>query len=462
MNEPIEQSGNGETDQAQARRQSAQLTDRLMSRYTEPVGVINTRHPQRIHARTAGWVAQRFALLDHWRTRYSDDESQEAPRSRVGQGAGDFALPSSPLSAMRERLAASPSVPQISRSIAPASAVAPRSSTRTSSTPASPMMRVMRRALGSADSPLAPLASGARTGRKPDAPPTETQPARIGAGAEPAKGDSTPLTPANAGGEIGEAKTVAQRKSHGENNSGVTAAQPLLLRATELPSTTTVAGRVQRKLSETAPGLPVGRIIGGSATDATIQRMPLSSASPVERRSDETRPEPSLNAGPAMPPIQTDRKPVQPARVSQLPFAGVAIQRQAVSENTGGQSSGQIQRDASGATVSQTHVGKPALAAEISTASLPKPGMIWRMSESDSSAASQAQTGIETLKSNALVIARQSDGGSSDPVGISPPTSSPVPSESAGGGVDVGQLAESVGRLLARQLQIERERRGMF
>jgi hypothetical protein len=297
------------------------------------------------------------------------------------------------------------------------------------------------------------------------------------------------LTPANASGDISEAKTAAQRKSHGENNSGVTAAQsaqtafeanspvtaptpataqrkldqgaaqPLLLRATELPSTTAGAGRVESKLS----GLLVGKIIGGSATDATIQRMPLSSsASPVERRSEETKPEPSLNAGPAMPPIQTDRKPVQPAGVSQLPFAGAAIQRQAVSENTGGQSSGRIQRDASGATVSQTHVGKPGLAAEIPTASPPKPGMIWRKSESGSSAASRTQTTVETLKSNAPVIARQSDGGSSNPAGTSPPHSSPTHSESVDGGVDVEQLAERVGRLLARQLQIERERRGMF
>jgi hypothetical protein len=303
------------------------------------------------------------------------------------------------------------------------------------------------------------------------------------------------LTPANAGGEIGEAKTVAQRKSHGENNSGATAAQsaqtafetnspvtattsatatpqrsadqgaaqPLLLRATVLPSTTTAGGRAQRKLNETAPGLPVGKIIGGAATGATIQRLPLSSsASPVENRSDETEPEPPLNAGRETPPIQTDRKAIQPAGVSQLPFAGMAIRRRAVSENSGGQSSGQIRRDVSGATASQIHVGKPALAAEIPTASPPKPGMIWRKSGGGSSAASEAQTGIETLKLNAPVIARQSDGGSSNPVETHPPPSSPVTSESAGGGVDVEELAERVGRLLARRLQIERERRGMF
>ena len=53
---------------------SSELTTRLLRRYVEPVGVIDTRHPQQLQARTAGWIAQHFGLLDHWR-RYESDES---------------------------------------------------------------------------------------------------------------------------------------------------------------------------------------------------------------------------------------------------------------------------------------------------------------------------------------------------------------------------------------------------
>jgi len=63
------------------------------------------------------------------------------------------------------------------------------------------------------------------------------------------------------------------------------------------------------------------------------------------------------------------------------------------------------------------------------------------------------------------MIARQNEEGAGRTAETSKPASPPAPSAGiggGGGGVDVEQLAEEVSRLLARQLQIERERRGMF
>src|SRR5262245_12043594 len=160
MSESLEQSMTGETGQ----EQSTELTDRLLRRRTEPAGVINTHHPLQMYDRTAGLVARRFAMLDHWRTRYADAENSAWPNGAAGS---DFALTSAPSAALREKAAAAPQIsraaaPQISRAAAPPASprsVAPGSSAQTiaqvptqaAPTAASPLMRVMRRAARPAD-----------------------------------------------------------------------------------------------------------------------------------------------------------------------------------------------------------------------------------------------------------------------------------------------------------------------
>ena len=82
MNEPIEQSMTGETGAGETGpEQSTELAERLLRRRTEPVGVINTSHPLQMYDRTAGLVARRFAMLDHWRTRYADAENAAQPKA---------------------------------------------------------------------------------------------------------------------------------------------------------------------------------------------------------------------------------------------------------------------------------------------------------------------------------------------------------------------------------------------
>jgi hypothetical protein len=60
-----------------------ELASRIMRRGSEPLGMIDLRHPQQLYARTAGWVAQRFSLLDHWKTRYGNDEDSRAAQANL-------------------------------------------------------------------------------------------------------------------------------------------------------------------------------------------------------------------------------------------------------------------------------------------------------------------------------------------------------------------------------------------
>src|SRR5947208_3464006 len=101
------------------------LTERLLRRHTESLGLIDVRQPQQHYARTAGWVAQRFVLLDHWRTRYGNYE--DAASANAGLV---FATPGQPI-AEPSRVHASPT--QLARMVTPADA--PQPSAEASSSP---------------------------------------------------------------------------------------------------------------------------------------------------------------------------------------------------------------------------------------------------------------------------------------------------------------------------------------
>lgn len=370
MNEPLEQSMAGETGQ----EQSLELANRLLRRRTEPVGVINTHHPQQMYDRTAGLVARRFTMLDHWRTRYASGENSAASNSDVG---GDFALASAPLAALREKVAAAPPRSVTPGSSAQTSAQVP---TQASPTAASPMMRVMRR-------------QRRQSCENPDA-------------SSGAAGRSADLT--------AHTKTV------------------------EVIAPTSVKGRVvDAAATAIRPPLP-------------LQSIPPATAARAQRKADEV-----------------------PGLLKRLPLASALIQRQAAPGETRGPSSGgthaQSREDridnSAVASAPQTPGGKPAVAAEIpnpSSAQAP-PKIVWRKGAENSSTASLLQSAKrENITPGAPMIARQNESGSNQTAETFTPASSPSPSDSGGGGVDVEQLAEQVSRLLARQLQIERERRGMF
>jgi hypothetical protein len=543
MNESLEQSMTGETGP----EQSTELTDRLLRRRTEPAGVINTHHPLQMYDRTAGLVARRFAMLDHWRTRYADAENSAW---RKGPTGFDFASTSTPSAALREKAAAAPEIsraaapeisraaaPEISRAAAPSASprsVAPESSARTRAqvptqaapTAASPLMRVMRRAARPADaarpsstpgshSPI--IEGGSRQGSSetPGGTPANSRSIEID---EPAPGDSTPLTLARVDGEVvlAPADTQVQRRQSDDSNSdagsgglgksddsirsaittpasvkgragdvATAAIQPSPLqslpRALPLATPPIAVARAQRKADE-APGLLKGKILGAPASDVATQRAPFPATTSVtERVAGVTDPVGSPGAAQSPSPAREGHMPDQASGqgaepssgVSRLPLASASIQRQAAPGETRGPSPGETQsqiREGKGdnsavASAPQTPGGKPAAAAEIPASSFAQapPKIVWRKSAESSSTPSPPQSAKrENITPSAPMIARQSDGGSDRTAETFTPASPPAPSGGVGGGVDVEQLAEEVSRLLARQLQIERERRGML
>ncbi|HKX32510.1 MAG TPA: hypothetical protein VJ302_32790, partial [Blastocatellia bacterium] len=109
------------------------LAERLMRRRTEPIGVVDVRQPQMLYTRTAGWVAQRFGLLDRWRERYGADEQSWQRGDELV-----FASPALPSSDLAE---AAPREPAVRRSaIPPSSGIAPSPGVASA-----PLLRVSRR-----------------------------------------------------------------------------------------------------------------------------------------------------------------------------------------------------------------------------------------------------------------------------------------------------------------------------
>jgi hypothetical protein len=531
MNESLEQSMTGETGQ----EQSTELADRLLRRRTEPVGVINTHHPLQMYDRTAGMVARRFAMLDHWRTRYADAENSAASKG----GAGfDLASTSATLAALREKGAAAP---QISRAAAPPvspRSVAPGSSAQTvaqaptqaAPTAAPPLMRVMRRAARPADaarpsstsSSHSPIIGGGSRQGSSEAPGETPAISRSIETAEPGPGDSTPMALARVGGEVAlaPADTQVQRRQSGDSDSDAGSGGPgksadSITRAitTEAPAPASVKGRVvdvasaviqpspvqslplalplatppiavaraQRKADE-APGLLKGKILGAPIADVAAQRAPFPATISITGRAavatDAVRsPGAARSPSPAREEHMPDRASGQgaepPSWVSRAPLASAWIQRQAAPGETRRPSSGENQAqsredrsdNSTAASAPQTPGGKPAVATEIPASSFAQapPNIVWRKSVESSSTASPPQSAKrENITPGAPMIARQNDGASDRTAETSPPAPPQAPSVGVGGGVDVEQLAEEVSRLLARQLQIERERRGMF
>jgi hypothetical protein len=135
------------------------LAERLLRRHGEPLGVIDVRQPQQSYARTAGWVAQRFALLEHWQTRYGSDGDTLAantglmlttPRPPAGAPNATLSSPAQVMRAATQSMVSQPS----------AAATAP-------SAAAPPQFRVRRHTAAPMASPQM-IASAADTPSSPD------------------------------------------------------------------------------------------------------------------------------------------------------------------------------------------------------------------------------------------------------------------------------------------------------
>ena len=75
MKNPLNQPG-ADGDHAEG------LTERLLRRHNQPIGLVDVNHGERLYDRTAGWVARRFELLDHWKTRYETQDTSGSGNSK--------------------------------------------------------------------------------------------------------------------------------------------------------------------------------------------------------------------------------------------------------------------------------------------------------------------------------------------------------------------------------------------
>jgi hypothetical protein len=448
---------------------NAAWMNRLVQRSTNPVGVINARHPQQLHARTAGWMAERYGWLDHWRTRYLGTETQSTgggliftsalPRSASLTGDGRNET---------EILARQTSVPLHNRPNAPA--------VNEPGLP-TPLLRI----------------------RRPGAPPPESS--------------STPIVQRKAGEtaviaedtQSGLAKRTTPLRGIEINVPTEAATLPLLLpkqeheiesRDQSTTSSLSVPERSTRdqrsgalEVVSNAPNLqpsikvdtgPVESSSPGSVLLARSREIVTSAISPTgEWQLPAARSKESHAARSQKSPDQSAvavrseeliGAAEGPGKEIAIPAVGVTtplplVQRRPAEPNESHASDSES-ADAAGyhqiqaatkvdGAASQRGV---AVVKEISPDVSVPPQMIWRKNESwmNNNASHIRPTNIQ-LNASPLAVQRSISTPSPDP-GLREITSS---ADKRASDVNVARLAEQVSRLLARQLIVERERRGM-
>jgi hypothetical protein len=514
-----------------------ELALRILRRRTEPLGVIDVQQPQQHYARTAGWVAQRFALLDHWKTRYGSDEDTASANAGFV-----FAMPGQPM-AEPSRVYASPT--QLARAANPAVESQPSPA---AAMPAPPeQFRVRRRGTSPAggDTVTINRADDSAVTSRLQAARGELRVAEIPAITHQAAPTSpTLILPKRLAGNIEAEETAADATHNVERSSQRELASPPEAAATSWPtagpsgttgishlgserpaataavltqtpvrlshieaSSAALPLRLQRQPGEAAPegaparsaalplrlqrqpgeAAPEGAPARSAALPLRLQRQPGEAAPEGVRVQELTAPvvstpttemalakpaaglghEPSALLGgeravsdmtyvvaeqPGFAGIEPT--PVQVASLVSLPL----VQRQSVDSAPSAET-------APDDALSQ----RAAVAAEIrpTSASTSQPAMVWRQSANGSAAGdagSALPLGINSAPGGELLVARQTTATESPPSTNTESTAlaaaTPMPAAPPGNGIDIAHLAEQVSRLLARQLTVERERRG--
>ena len=474
--------------------ESSQLTDRMLARHSKPIGVIDVRRAEQHYSRTAGWVAERFALLDHWKSRYDVDE---------GRGAGGSLVFSS---APREAPTRTSSGPTLSNMAQIARSAKPVASPPSGSPQQQQQYRVRRRgaettsAPGAADSrpgqPTPPLPSTVAIPN--DGPPTRSErqvlhsagpkaPMIMREALKPSPGETarssgsldrinvepvtriTPDPPATvpSRGESGASLVAVQRPPlghseprttpvvRGESAAPAAAPQPLRLQSTEPTLRRVTESRSPASARPALDPLGSGRVVQRTAveipTSSELSGRDPQADSPVQEQRDHA-------AGHAIPPL------VSPSAGSTL------IQRRT--------SAGNAQNLHADDAVKPAQPPAPA-AVPVARPDAPKSEMVWRKgNDVDASATGVASSpGISRSATGAMPlavsrppqssttlfrqteIARVAEPAAGTSVEAAPAQATPAAAST--GQVDIAQLAERVGRLISRELAVERERRGI-
>ena len=388
-----------------------ELTDRLLRRHNDPVGLIDVRHAERHYSRTAGWVAQRFGLLEHWKTRYDVGDSAAA-------GGAGLVLTTT---------AGPPPSPGVVQRVAHVPPSANQAFSQASSSP-SEEFRVRRR-------PVEPVSVS---------PLTTSVIASVTASSGEPPGPEVPAT--DAAGPLGKSEVSISPRA-----AALDAKAPTIMRKAAQPPVPASRARLERGSQ-------------GRGQQSLVQKTRAEGvmASPGGTRRHEPGQSSVIEVSPASVPMSIQRLPADEHPSSMHHIVGTsadAVVKGLLKEEI---------------RATRTVPAKPEILA--TSPVMAKPEIIWRKSV-DEPPVERPSVGISGSTSGALPLAinraaksevvlfRQAEPGSdstestmasSDAVATPTPALS-IPADQ----IDLEQLADRVGRLLSRQLAVERERRGI-
>ena len=434
----------------------SKLTRRLLRRATEPIGVINVRHAAELHSRSSLFLSPKREFVANLKTRYG-----------VGESKGASTALGAPLQRMTDPIPLSPGSPSpwgentgiagTARGKAPTTPPQEyrvrRPNSYFESDPFQMLVSEIPAPLShtageiptpsrtKADADHAPIHIQRKTGELPPlVGPANSSPMPL---VVPASSSHPEIRPGgqDVAGEIHRSSAIRDSKP------------PKSTQEDSLTSTRANSGSAARlpEISE--------KPLLGSALQMHLQRMPERSAvaekvggvSGVDDlRSGSTSQNSSHRDASGSNSVLNDAFP----QAREVPRAATRLEMH-------------LQRRAAAAeelaALPQANTelrGRNAVASEIRVASPPVfTSIVWRKADSngtrrESGAATPAATVTPTY-TNGYQIMRQSSSDS-----VSAAAALPETPDSPGGGVEITRIAEHVSRIIARQLTIERERRG--
>jgi hypothetical protein len=436
--------GSADPKEKQGEFAASELADRLLRRATAPIGVIDVRHPLQLHARTAGWVAEKFGLLAEFNHRYGADQSAAAASQNMPLG-----------------------VPRVSSSAAFESSVPSSLVTDTAApvqTEASPQLRVRRPGMAEANS------SSVRSESSPTVQGMPVPQISHSAPGSPAarfvqRKTATATEAAVIARKTDDGQTTSVEDSHGGEPSvlgnGATSDPGAFAQAQELHVS-----------SQGVPEMVLQRKETAVTSNASL--LELASVPQVSEMS-------SVSSSPTSMHLQRMVDPAgnQTVAVEEVPVAGKTVLNEA---NGAARQPSNGHSQAQAASLPRTpEISKPVSAGAqmpLQRKEIDRPDATPQRNGTASSAPAAVAREISigrAAPANAAIVWRKADVNVSRPVASpsvpAPVLSVPVHTEAApqimrqvgdspASGANAGDLAEQVKRIISRELTVERERRG--
>lgn len=426
--------------------QTSPLIQRLDRRRTHPIGVIDLRRYSSESSGLPNWLVQRSTLVEQLQSRYSSRE----------QAAGtELPLAIASPVPVAERVSDAPAAPS-AVAIAPSTPVETSPPVQVSQT--APLVAASAVENPDWSSPVPPpemIASLSETVIEPTAAPPAEQYRIRRVSANPA------TQPA-----------AIQRKAASDESSAAIASSSMVSAVSIAPELPTYSATVDDRPQPSADPAPLG-LVAQAAASAPISAIPSQSresateATLLLRHALPEQPDaPHLESTVAI--VPETAPPTQQTRVEGL-IARPLLQSASMPEIA--------QRAVNPVnlqpTVTEFSTQPAAIAPALSISALPvQPSLIWRSADAATHGLQRRSQpelplAVSSIPSLQPAIARQTD--TTPTAAIATPESSPSSSiptppvfvPTATGGVNVGQIAEQVSRILFRQLTVERERRGM-